>query len=173
MQPLVKAGHARLARAPHALRRPLLLRLAEQHRGLRVAGVDVHRPADLRDDAAVRRTWRHESLSFNRKEIGALELAPARSQERQPRVLAGRHESGDWQARSRPHCRHRVHSSSCHAQLRADRRPLPAPQRRGTCRDWRIPGARPTPARSPGVISMGGFVGELPEPVGSGCEGAA
>ena len=39
--------------------------------------------------------------------------------ERQPGSLAGRHESGDRQAPSRPH--RRSHQSSCQAELRAER----------------------------------------------------
>jgi hypothetical protein len=70
-------------------------------------------------------------------------------------VLAGRRESGDWQAPSRPPSRRRrrtrVHGK---AQLRADRQPRPERRRRGvprlaTCRRVTTRGSRPgfAPAR--------------------------
>jgi hypothetical protein len=48
--------------------------------------------------------------SFNWEEVRGLDLAPARSRERQRRMLAGRHESGDRQAPLRPHRPHQRHT---------------------------------------------------------------
>jgi hypothetical protein len=85
-------------------------------------------------------------LSSNWEEIRGLELAPARSRERQRRVLAGRHESGDRQAPLRPHRRHQHRTRvRAKAQLRAELQPRPERRRRGVSPDWRDVGTRGGP----------------------------
>ena len=78
-------------------------------------------------------------FSSNQEELGALELAPARSRERQRRGARCRHESRDRQAPQRHQRRTRVHAE---AQLRAERQPLPETPRRRASRDWRRGGVR-------------------------------
>jgi len=91
--------------------------------------------------------------SSNREELGALELAPGRSRERQRHGACCRHELGDRQAPQRPPQRHqgctRVHAE---AQLAAERQPRLETPRRRASRVWREARLLPSRAASPASV---------------------
>ncbi len=71
-------------------------------------------------------------------------------------ALAGRRESGDRQAPSRPHRRRpRRTRVRAKARLRAGGKPRPDPRRRGASRDWRQTGQRQLQRVGPASVVLG------------------